>query len=95
MPPLRWASATTCMARVVLPEASGPKISVTRPRGRPPMPRAMSSAKAPVETTSTFMAARSLIFMTAPSPWALEIWAMAISRALSRSTVVPFNGGWE
>ena len=35
MPPLRCASATTCMASVDLPEDSGPKISTTRPRGRP------------------------------------------------------------
>ena len=53
MPPVFCASATTCRAIVVLPEDSGPKISVTRPRGNPPTPRAASSEIDPVEITET------------------------------------------
>ena len=34
------------------PEASGPKISTTRPRGRPPTPSAMSRPREPVDTVS-------------------------------------------
>ena len=49
MPPFFCASAMTCSASVVLPELSGPKISMMRPRGRPPMPSAISSPSEPVE----------------------------------------------
>src|SRR6266480_3229259 len=52
-PPWRWAFATTCSASVVLPLDSGPKISVTRPRGMPPIPIAASRLIAPVGMTST------------------------------------------
>ena len=48
-PPCFWALATQCRATVVLPLDSGPKISMTRPRGRPVPPRAMSRLSAPVE----------------------------------------------
>ena len=51
MPPAFCASAITCRAMVVLPEDSGPKISTTRPRGKPPVPRAASNEIAPVEIT--------------------------------------------
>ena len=85
MPPLRWASATTCMASVDLPEDSGPKISTTRPRGKPPTPRARSRARAPVGIVSIFMLPFSPIFMTEPLPNCFSIWPSAISRALSRS----------
>ena len=36
MPPLAWASAMMCRQTVVLPEPSGPKTSMMRPRGMPP-----------------------------------------------------------
>src|ERR1044072_4947688 len=36
VPPLRCASATTCIASVDLPDDSGPKISTILPRPRPP-----------------------------------------------------------
>src|SRR6266480_4665157 len=52
-PPWRWAFATTCSASVVLPLDSGPKISVTRPRGMPPIPIAASRLIAPVGMIST------------------------------------------
>ena len=48
-PPRFWASARTCWQTVVLPDDSGPKISVMRPRGMPPTPSARSSAMEPVE----------------------------------------------
>jgi hypothetical protein len=38
---------------VVLPEDSGPKISMTRPRGMPPTPSAISSPSEPVGIDST------------------------------------------
>ena len=38
----------TCWQTVVLPDDSGPKISVIRPRGMPPTPSARSSAIEPV-----------------------------------------------
>ena len=44
MPPFFWASAITCSASVVLPDDSGPKISMTRPRGTPPMPEGIVDA---------------------------------------------------
>ena len=37
---------------VVLPEDSGPKISTTRPRGKPPTPSAASKEIAPVGITA-------------------------------------------
>ena len=49
MPPSFCASAMICSVRVVLPDDSGPKISTTRPRGTPPMPRAKSRLTDPVE----------------------------------------------
>ena len=54
VPPVFCADATAWSASVVLPEAYGPKISMTRPRGNPPTPRAMSMASEPVEMASIF-----------------------------------------
>src|SRR4029453_16146195 len=48
IPPRRCASAMTCWQTVVLPDDSGPKISVIRPRGMTHTPRARSSAMEPV-----------------------------------------------
>ena len=53
VPPRRCASATTCSASVVFPDDSGPYTSTMRPRGSPPVPRAMSSPIDPVEMTGT------------------------------------------
>ena len=53
---------------VDLPDDSGPKISTTLPRGRPPTPRARSTASDPVEMASTFMVPFSPIFMIEPLP---------------------------
>ena len=51
-PPRRCASARTCWQSVVLPDDSGPKISVMRPRGTPPTPSARSRAMEPVGMAS-------------------------------------------
>src|ERR1043165_9836574 len=85
MPPLRCASATTCMARVDLPDDSGPKISTTRPRGRPPTPRARSSDNAPVWMDSMHIVVFSPIRMMDPLPNCLSMAANATSSAFSRS----------
>ena len=53
IPPAFCASATTCSATVVLPDDSGPKISMMRPRGNPPTPSALSSEMEPVEIAET------------------------------------------
>ena len=87
MPPLRCASATTCIASVDLPEDSGPKISTTRPRGKPPTPRARSRGRAPVGMASIAIEPFSPIRMMEPFPYCLSIWASAASSALSRSGV--------
>ena len=71
---------------VVLPEASGPKISTTRPRGNPPTPSARSSESAPVGMAETLTAnASSPIFMIDPSPNWRWICVMAVLSAASRA----------
>ena len=70
------------MARVDLPADSAPKTSVTRPRGIPPMPNAMSRAREPVGMHS--VARESYISprrITAPFPWSFSICPSAVSRA--------------
>src|ERR1700721_1718782 len=89
-PPFFCASAITCSVSVVLPEDSGPYISITRPRGRPPTPSAMSSPSEPVgivaiSTAFWFLPRR----MIEPLPKARSICESAASRALVLSTKVP------
>ena len=84
-PPLRCASAMTCWQTVVLPDDSGPKISVIRPRGMPPTPSARSSAIEPVGMVSTWSFSRDPSFMIAPRPNCFSIEARAASTALPRS----------
>src|SRR3712207_2479571 len=60
---------------------------MTRPRGRPPMPSAMSRAIEPVGMTLMAWAGLSPSRMTEPLPNCLSIWDRAMSRALSRSSV--------
>src|SRR3954468_15486320 len=60
---------------------------MTRPRGRPPMPSAMSRAIEPVGMTFMATSGLSPRRMTEPLPNCLSIWARAMSRALSRSSV--------
>src|SRR4051812_46207278 len=85
MPPAFCALAMACSATVVFPELSGPYISTTRPRGRPPMPRAMSRAIEPVGITSIGARTSSPSRMTEPLPNWRSMLASAVSRALSRS----------
>ena len=100
VPPLRCASATTCIASVDFPEDSGPKISTIRPRGSPPMPSARSSARAPVGIASIPTLPRSPRRMMAPFPNCFSIWPSAMSSDLSRSIradsfwVPPSGGSW-
>src|SRR3989344_455681 len=68
MPPFFCASRTMCKAKVVLPELSGPNISMILPRGTPPTPSAASSDTEPVGMTSTSTRRASPSFMIAPSP---------------------------
>src|SRR3989441_11968430 len=86
-PPWRWAFATTCSASVVLRLAWGPKISVPRPRGMPPIPIAASRLIAPVGMISTRTRGESApIRMIAPLPQVFSIWVMARLRAFLRSS---------
>ena len=87
-PPVRCASAMMCCTSVVLPDASGPKISTTRPRGTPPTPRAMSSAIEPVGIVSTAMRLEaSPSRMIAPLP---NCFSMCATHGLDRPCLV----GW-
>jgi hypothetical protein len=67
-PPARCALAMMCRHSVVLPLDSGPKISVIRPRGIPPMPMAASRLIAPVGMKSTTCWLAAPIFMIDPFP---------------------------
>ena len=78
----------TCRAIVVLPEDSGPKTSMTRPRGKPPTPRAASKEMAPVEITDMgTMASFEPSRMMEPLPNCFSICENARSTALFRSSV--------
>ena len=67
---------------VVLPDDSGPKISTTRPRGKPPTPSAASKEIAPVEITEMGTTAPLLpSFMMEPLPNCFSICVMARSIA--------------
>src|SRR5512137_3068094 len=73
---------------VVLPDDSGPKISMMRPRGMPPTPSAMSSASEPVGTNCmSSLTGWSPRRMTLPLPNWRSICVTAASRALSLSKV--------
>ena len=85
MPPRFCASAMTCWQTVVLPDDSGPKISVIRPRGIPPTPRARSSAIEPVGTESTDCRSADPSFMIEPRPNCFSIARIAASTARPRS----------
>src|SRR3954452_533068 len=85
MPPLRCASAMTCWHTVVLPEDSGPKISVIRPRGMPPTPSARSRAIEPVGIESTACRSADPSFMIDPRPNCFSIARIAASTARPRS----------
>src|SRR5205814_155013 len=89
MPPVFWACAITCNAMVVFPEDSGPKISTTRPRGKPPTPSAASNEIAPVGITEIgTMASFDPSRMMEPLPNCFSICANARSIALVRSSAI-------
>src|ERR1700737_1942074 len=90
MPPFFCASAMVWSASVVLPEDSGPKISTTRPRGRPPTPSAISRPSEPDEMVSMSIE-RSFLpsFITEPLPNWRSIWDSAADRALVLSMEDP------
>ena len=72
---------------MVLPEDSGPKISMTRPRGTPPTPSAASKEIEPVEmvemgTTASLLPRR----MMEPLPNCFSICESASSTARERSS---------
>ena len=73
------------MASVVLPDDSGPKISMTRPLGYPPTPNAMSSVMEPVGMTG--MSAISVLFirMMEPLPKSFSIFSITALSTLSLS----------
>ena len=83
--PARWARPTTDRARVVLPDDSGPKTSTTRPRGKPPMPIAASSASEPVGMAAIARVSCWPRRMIAPLPNWRSIWVRAPSSALALS----------
>ncbi len=92
MPPSFWASAMACRASVVLPLDSGPKTSITRPRGKPWPPSAMSSARLPVEMPSMATALSTPRGMIAPSPNCFSMAATVFrSSTLDSSTLVGFE----
>ena len=71
----------TVSASVVLPELSGPKISMMRPEGMPRPPSARSSDRAPVEMPGMLLYASSSRRMIEPLPKVFSIWPRARSRA--------------
>src|SRR5581483_9736248 len=74
---------------VVLPEDSGPKISTTLPRGKPPTPRAASNEIAPVEMTEMgTMASLDPKRMIEPLPNCFSICEKARSIAFVRSSAI-------
>src|SRR2546427_1187194 len=83
VPPVFWASAIVCSMSVVFPDDSGPKISMTRPRGSPPVPSARSSPSEPDGMTGTSGGGASVApsFMMDPLPNCFSIWAIASSMA--------------
>ena len=68
VPPSFWHCAIIWRVNVVLPEDSGPYISVTLPLGIPPMPNAMSSPRDPVDIDGISRFSRSPILITVPLP---------------------------
>src|SRR6201994_3904395 len=81
-----------CSVMVVLPEDSGPKISITRPRGTPPTPSAASNEMEPVEITEIgTMASFAPSRMIDPLPNCFSSCESAVSMALLRSSATAVN----
>ena len=66
---------------VVFPDASGPNISITRPQGRPPTPKAKSIKIEPVEITSIFWCKDLPNSIIEPLPQFFSIILNVVSRA--------------
>ena len=74
IPPIFCISLMTWRVNVVFPDDSGPKISTTLPRGRPPTPNATSKLKDPVDTAGIFSTTSvSPNLITEPFPNCLSI----------------------
>ena len=78
------------MAKVVLPDDSGPKISMILPLGNPPTPRAKSIVTDPVEITSIGSIAVSPKRITVPFPKDLSNLSMVICKAFNFSAFAEF-----
>ena len=88
---VRWALAMACRATVVLPLASGPKISMMRPRGNPLPPRAMSRLREPVVMPCTSAALSLPSCMMAPLPNCFSICCRAFFNSRSYSTAMAWS----
>src|ERR1044072_2188735 len=87
MPPFFWASAIVCIATVVLPEDSGPYISMILPLGKPPIPSAISRPSEPVDITSMGSEPFSPIIITDPLPKSFSILSMVRRSAFHLSAL--------
>ena len=85
IPPCFCASAMACIANVVLPEDSGPNISMIRPFGKPPTPSAWSRPIDPVEMTGMSSIFSSPIRIMVPFPRSFSIFCIANCNAFSLS----------
>ena len=95
-PPIFCASAITCSVMVVLPEDSGPNTSTTRPRGKPPTPRAASNEIDPVGITAIgTIASFDPNRMIEPLPNCFSICETASSIALPRSSAMEWLLDYE
>ena len=84
-----------CNESVVLPEDSGPNISIMRPRGYPPMPSAQSSPIEPTLPAHGHDRAARLPYGS-PSPWPLATWPrVRVNTRNGRFVSVPGNGSFR
>src|SRR3989344_151957 len=90
IPPFFCASATIWSERVVLPEDSGPNISMILPRGIPPTPRAISSPMDPVGMTLISTLGESPNFIIDPSPNLVWMALRVFSRLEADSSFLSF-----
>ena len=88
-PPSFCIAAIVCSVSVVLPEDSGPKTSMIRPRGMPRPPRARSRLSAPVCMPGTMSDGSSSSRMIEPLPYVFSICPSALSsaRALPEASI--------
>ncbi|MOA40908.1 hypothetical protein D3C78_1628260 [compost metagenome] len=72
---------------MVLPDDSGPYISMIRPFGNPPMPKAISNPKEPVEMASIGSIAVSPNFIMVPLPYDFSSLSNVSCKAFSFSSL--------